>query len=512
MKGELKKIKKKYGEDMAKLCRELFPTILETDGLLYSILDSKFSHSRFLYYDLVKYGLVNKFKDYIYGLIERVKNDVEINKTTSELMSEAGYNLYECKSEDEIQSFKKYYAKGEELCTFRGNRLDKCYVFFAVKKNVSEIRREDFDNPERQDLYGTSVISIQFTRDSSNTLSIKNRYNHRVNNPDATFSNNLDNIIKGLTISFERNYGLSINSGENYFEIPGYVLANDGKYYKYNYEINNVYYGPDNLIIDNFEVKKEFQDKSRYLVFDYFIIDLSLKEIKLYDAKIKDSFIDDINIHSLVILNSEDKNYKRIIINNDIEIIIDKEDKLIEYHNSNLRKLNDNFLINNKSLKILDTPNIMKVGNNCLYFNNSIESINLPKVLYVGKKFQYSNKKLREINMDNVLFIDDYFCFGCENLEIINMIRLEQIGNYFCRLAKNVKNLFLTNLVTVLDDFMSSNRKIENIYTPNLKEVGNNFLFFASNAKNFYAPKLKKYGDGCFTMNSEILKKKKKIK
>jgi len=92
------------------------------------------------------------------------------------------------------------------------------------------------------------------------------------------------------------------------------------------------------------------------------------------------------------------------------------------------------------------------------------------------------------------------------------MIRLEQIGNYFCRLAKNVKNLFLTNLVTVLDDFMSSNRKIENIYTPNLKEVGNNFLFFASNAKNFCAPKLKKYGDGCFTMNSEILKQLKKIK
>jgi len=110
MKGELKKIKKKYGEDMAKLCRELFPTILETDGLLYSILDSKFSHSRFLYYDLVKYGLVNKFKDYIYGLIERVKDDIEINKTASELMSEAGYNLYECKSEDEIQSFRKIFC------------------------------------------------------------------------------------------------------------------------------------------------------------------------------------------------------------------------------------------------------------------------------------------------------------------------------------------------------------------------------------------------------------------
>ena len=34
--------------------------------------------------------------------------------------------------------------------------------------------------------------------------------------------------------------------------IPGYTVAEDGKYYKYNYEINNIYYCPDNIIIDNF--------------------------------------------------------------------------------------------------------------------------------------------------------------------------------------------------------------------------------------------------------------------
>lgn len=73
------------------------------------------------------------------------------------------------------------------MCTFQGDRLNRCRVFFAVKKDVDSIKREDFKNPEREDLYGTSVISIQFTKDGSNTLSIKNRYNHRVINPDATF-------------------------------------------------------------------------------------------------------------------------------------------------------------------------------------------------------------------------------------------------------------------------------------------------------------------------------------
>ena len=134
------------------------------------------------------------------GYKEEVNYNVENPK---DLLNKAGYILYECKTEEEVQSFKKYYAKGEELCTFNGNRLDSCYVYFAVKKDVDNIKREDYKEPKRQDQYGTSVVSIQFTKDDTHTLSIKNRYNHTVDNPDATFSNDLDNIIKGLTDSFE---------------------------------------------------------------------------------------------------------------------------------------------------------------------------------------------------------------------------------------------------------------------------------------------------------------------
>ena len=138
---------------------------------------------------------------------------VVTDKTPQELLSEAGYELEICETEDDIQKYKRYYAPGEELCTFSGGRLESCYVFFAIKKNIDQIRREDFprtqhDDPpaSREDEYGTSVISIQFGR-STNVLSIKNRYNHTVTNPDATFSNNLENIIPGLTDSFQRTYG-----------------------------------------------------------------------------------------------------------------------------------------------------------------------------------------------------------------------------------------------------------------------------------------------------------------
>ena len=69
-----------------------------------------------------------------------------------------------------IQSFKKYYAPQEELCTFLGGRLNSCDVFFAVKKDVNDIKRSDFIKPEREDKYGTSVISIQFRKGYINTL------------------------------------------------------------------------------------------------------------------------------------------------------------------------------------------------------------------------------------------------------------------------------------------------------------------------------------------------------
>ena len=287
---DLKLIKKHYGEKMMHLCRELFPSILETKGLLYSLMSRKFHPTRHLYYDIVNNHYEDEFKSIIFSLIKKQSNTKQnINKTPKELLDEAGYILYECKTEEDIQSFKKYYAPGEALCTFRGGRLERCFVFFAVKKDVDKIKRKE--TPARQDEYGTSVISIQFTRGKLNTLSIKNRYNHTVDNPDSTFSNNLDNIIDGLNESFYKEYGFNFDLEGSNIEIPGYVIASynrdtengmDGKYYKYNFERNNIYYCPDNIIVDNFCVKQF--DKSKYLIIDNFILDLTHKTLLPYST------------------------------------------------------------------------------------------------------------------------------------------------------------------------------------------------------------------------------------
>ena len=275
-----------------------------------------------------------------------------------------------------------------------------------------DIKREDFKKPKREDEYGTSVISIQFTKDGTNTLSIKNRYNHTVNNPDATFSNNLDNIIPGLTASFEKHKDIVQKYKSNRFEIKGYVRANDGKYYKYNYEINNVYYCPDNIIIDHFNVKK--YDKSRYLIIDYFIIDLSNKSIRLYDKKLSDSFCDVIKDINKIEIDNIDSGKKITILgdnNKSLEIITDKAGKIISLKMNKIYDIGDKFLSYNTSLQKFTAENLTEVGDNFLCFNTSLQKFTAESLTEVGSYFLWCNNTLQELYLPNLKIVGHDFLY-----------------------------------------------------------------------------------------------------
>ncbi len=456
MNTDLKLIKRKYGEKMAHFCCKHFSTLLETKGLLPNILLNNFEPNHSLYDDIINQNKENKFKDCIYNLL-KIKEAKEINthKTPEELLNEAGYNLYECHTQEDIQSFKKYYAKGEELCTFNETRLKWCYVFFAVKKDVDQIKRKDYKTPNRQDKYGTSVISIQFDKDDSCALSIKNRYNHIVDNPDSTFSNNLDNIIPGLTKSFEDYYKMKQKTIPTYFEMINYVKANDGKYYKYNQNINNIYYCPNNIIIDNYEVKR--YDKEKYIVMDYFILDLVNKKIKTYNNKINDSFIDTIkDIEKIEVKKVEKDKIVIIKVKNgiDVKIVLNEYNQIIKLENYNVKKVNNSFLYYNNTLQELTLPSLQVVGNDFLHRNNSLQVLSLPNLRIVGNDFLHYNKLLQGLNLPN----------------------LQAIGNCFLFYNKSLQVLNLPNLQIVRNDFLYYNNSLQFIYLPNIQKIGKNFL------------------------------------
>ncbi len=506
MQYDLLKIKNQYGEKMAHLCRDLFPTLLETEGLLYHLIESNFGPSKFLYDDIVNYQLEIEFQDFIYHMVPSVDVENElVSKTPKQLLDEAGYILYECKTENDIQKFKKYYAKGEELCTFNGNRLDSCYVFFAVKKNVDEIHREDFQNPKRQDEYGTSVLSIQFNRDGFNALSIKNRYNHTVKNCDATFGNNLDNIIPGLGKSFEQTYGFHINFQSD-FEIPGYIRANDNRFYKINYEIAGIYYGPNNVILDHLNVKEEYQQKERYLVFDYFILDMKEKTITSYYSDIKDSFLDGLtDIQKIVIEKKENRKYICLERNNQTIIIgLDRENRIISYTNNEIEEIGDDFLCHDESCQILYMEKLKKVGNAFLYSNYKLNCLYLPFLEECGNEFLEFNTSLKELSLESLRIVGNNFLGMNSCLKSLYLPKLEIVGNNFCYQNNSVTFLNLPNLKIAGNKFFEQNHIICEVSMPLLEEIGRLALAENRKLKVLILPHLKKLGFA-FMYSNQVL-------
>lgn len=507
---DLKYIKKKYGEKMMHYCRECFPTILNVPGKLVEILNTHFYCVKdSLYNDIKENHKESEFNDFVYSNAG-LKNEYDIrdvSKTPKELLDDAGYDLFECKTVEEVNSFKKYFILGEQLCTFLdpASRLENKYVFFAVKKNILDIKREDFLIPDRQDEYGTSVISIQFTRDKNNHLSIKNRYNEVVNNPDSTFDNNLDNIIPGLTMSFYKAYGIREIYDENSeFQMENYISI-DGEYYKYNYKLNDIYYCTNNIIALNGKVIK--YDPEKYIIMDYFIIDLVNKKVDVFDNKLRDSFSEVIGkIKNIEIVRGEKD--KKVYITNEedniFELTLSFDNKLIGIKNNMIDKLPNRFLISGQYLKNMEFSNVREIGNDVLYANTDLEYFNLSKAEVIGNYFLASNIKLTNIDLNKTIMIGDDFLKRNIIVESINFDSLQRVGNNFMFSNKGLSSIVLPNLSYTGKCFFKLNDKVLFASFPSLQETGDFFMNDAKNLRMFEADNLRVTGDMFLMANKEL--------
>ena len=290
-----------------------------------------------------------------------------------------------------------------------------------------------------------------------------------------------------------------MHSNEKNLEIPGYTLASDGKYYKYNMEIDGVYYCPGNIIIEQ-GVAKEIAKAEEAILCDYFKIDLKEKKIeKLIEED--DSFIDDLtDIERIEIQKNKDT--KNIVIYkktkdekekyvDPIIIELDKDNKIVGYINNNLKKVGDNFLQYNSSLTELNISQDQKIGNNFLKNNNSLRELNMPLVQEIGDNFLGGNNDLTELNMPLVQKIGDDFLSSNCGLTELNMPLVQKIGDSFLNWNHNLTELNMPQIEEVGKNFLSSNKKYASLSERKIQKQSCGYTGFTIRISNFIKNALK---------------------
>ena len=434
--------------------------------------------------DIVKYaGHTAQDAEQLFPYLWSLKEFQETGNTTPtdpfQLLDQAGYHAYEVHNLEDQNSLRRFFRQNEELCTFRDmHRYENNYIIHAVKHDVwrDPYAIRPAKNPQRQDEYGTSVISIQI-RKSGGFISIKNRYNHTVNNPDQTFNSNPDEIIAGLSAALKEYFNVDWQSiGVSLPE--GFILSGN-QILKTNFEINNHYIGDgfytqDASVIDI--------DKNNQVQLDYFIWDNKQKKLlnplKAYDCfpDIFNDFIQD----KKVTISGKAPNQT---------ILVDGE-KVIEIENNHIVTLN--------------MPHLTAVKDHFLIRNTHLRSISLPNVTTIGNYFLYNNLKLQSISLPNASTIGNYFLRNNTDLESISLPMAEIIGNCFLSNNRNLQSISLPKAKIIFGEFLSYNEALQSISLPNVTNIGEEFLCYNKNLKSIDLPHTAKIGSYFLSSNENL--------
>jgi len=514
MKKDFDIIKKKYGESFAKMCRTYFPTILQDEGILPRILEEHFAPTKSLFDDIINSKSEDSFKAYIFNFYNRNKTDYSSVSIESpeELMKKAGYTLYKCETDEDVKSFMKYYEEDEELCTFRDeDRINTHTIFFAVKDNVDKIKRENFTSPKRQDEYGTSVISLQFSKGMQSILSIKNRYNHTVDHCDATFSNDLENIIAGLTDSFKKYYGITLLDGNNKLYLPGYVQASDGKFYRYNYERENEYYCENNVKITTKGAVLHY-DKSKYELIDYYLIGKHNKTIHCYFDGLPELITRGMkgNIKSIDVAYSEDKSQKYITFTrldgSQTILTANKNNQMTVLTDDTTTTIPSNTVINQSYLEEINLPNCKDIQYNSFVNANQLQTLNAPKLETIGFGSFKKCHSLQQIDLPSIKAIESNCFSETPNLTSLNMPNIETISNDCFSDIREIKLINLPKIESIGNMSFGVCNSLSSIECPNLNNLGYRSFYITPKIKTLSLPSLRWIKTQCFKKANSLEK------
>jgi hypothetical protein len=518
-------LKKKFGETAAKAIRENIPFALDYPTEFAEFITKKIPVKEDIAF------VVKNLSQRLDGLF-RLESDKNIetvnvkNKTPEELSKEAGYVFHRPESENDILAFKKDFENGEVLCTYNDveGRMQGHFIFW-LRRNDAEsvlpakkITQEylkgnsegsslwrgylgakglklvdgsyDLSNltASRQDPYGTSSMSVQIGRRGGN-ISIKNRYNHTVNNPDATFGNDLNTIIDGLNDAVFGIEGVP-KAGSQELRLPDNITSDSqGRFFKYDSELENIYVSQHGYVNDG---EITLIDKSYQRMIDDYVFDSksnTIQSVTMSMSIIKD--ISNINFEkNKITVDSKDGKFEFELVNG----ILNKLE-------SNSEIINSGFLRYNNSLESVSLPNVRKINDEFLYLNKKIESISLPNVEYIGDAFLRNNTILNSISLPKVKEIGVNFLYRNKELESISLPKIEDIGQFFIYHNENLKSISLPNVKNISDDFLYHNYKLRNISLPNVEKIGGGFLFYNTSLNSISLPNVEKIGSSFLPMN-----------
>lgn len=423
--------------------------------------------------------------------------EYQTDKKPLELLSEAGYDAFIVTNEKEKNSTKKYYRPGEEICTFRDpERHIKYYMIHAVKRGADKIKPSD--HPEREDEYGTSVISIQIAK-TGGFISIKNRYNHTVNNPDATFNNNPDNIIPGLSTSLKKYFDVDFSVSESMMP-DNFRMVHDQFVY-FNHEVNNTYFGPD-YYFSGSTITKLNTDYE--VMLDYYILNVKTGEVRDI-AGLKDQthkiLQDMFQNKKITIRTSPNNKHERMIYADDAHVLSVEKGAITELNLPNVKRIGDSFLMQNQNLRKLYAPKLETVGNEFLSSNKQLTELDLPSLKVVGHNFVSHNAFIAKFNAP--LLEKTGSCFLGENqgLTKLELPSLKELADYCLKDNIALSKFYVPKLEIIGPISLLSNVMLTELDLPNVREIGGGVLRNNKNLARLNAPKLEKVGDHVFLEN-----------
>ncbi len=441
---------------------------------------------------------------FLRSLISKSKTQEISDKSPFELLKQAGYTAFYADTLKKQNSIKKYFSKKEELCTFSDpNRFKRYHIIHCVKEGADKLKRSDFKGHEdRQDEYGTSVISIQILK-TGGFIKICNRYNHTVENPDNTFGSNPDNIILGLSDSLKKHF--KVNFSIPYlskYVLPEYYIIVQNHLIYYTLEKEDMYFG-DGVYVDGGEIipiQKDYQFFMKQYLFD-----LKAKTVTTF-------FYEDDKFANILIEEMKGKNIQRKKNENGFDLLLDGALFLSFDEDKNVTKarllkavsLPDDSFKGERALTFFEAPNLSIIGNDC-FENTSLNHFFAPNLIRMGAHCFSFGCDFEKLVFENLKSMGES-CFFNIDVKELYFPKLKEIPSHSLRQNNLLEKIYAPKVLRIEEYGIYSNEKLKEVFLPSCKKVGGKSLSYNFDLKVLNLLKLKQAEEGAVSFNLKLKK------